>query len=527
MIKKYYTILLISFSLIISSCADNKKQISKEKDTIAQDKNVTNIKQTKIQPTFLIGRSNDSKAFRYFNLLDNSYLFGKNHEYIEKEVFQDSMVLKLDSLQEPQLMEVIAFGDNQNYYRTKFFVKPGDTIFFEMEYGKINSIGRKNLENNFYQSLYDSTPDYATNNYGGDIQIYGNITKDIYHKKLDLLKQYLARNNNISDQAISLIRQDLKFEYLNNLIQPRNIPSNERNFYFNEQDGLLPIVQRESGNSEKIFSYKDYFGDISVEDFKKASDLTNTSYKNSINPYIRYYFLAGETLPYTKDKFLEEKGFIEKHLDGEVRNYAIARMISDYHNKGFGYSKKNVEILQNVISEYETKFDKDSYQDRMDEIKNELRTFDFKLPEKVLNTKLISNTGAQILLKDILKSDSELKILDLWASWCPPCIRDIRETTQFKKKLKGQFNVEWIYLSVDTNPDNWKKGSSDLKPNLNLKNSFLVEQNFKSELIDFFNIKGIPRYIIIDRDNNIVIENAPSPFYEDNFYRVINNIAKN
>lgn len=526
MIKKYYTLLFISFSILVLSCAEDKKQTSREKDQITHNEKTSELKETEIQPAVLIGKSDDPKAFEYFNVLDNSYLFGKNHEYIEKKIFNDSMVLILDSLNTPQLMEVMAFGDDENYYRTKFFVKPGDTIFFKMQNGKINSIGTQYLENNFYQSLNDSTPEYAKNNYKGDIQKYGTITQDIYQKKLDFLEKYLSQHPDISKQAVSSIRKDLKFEYFNNLIQPRNIPSSDRKFYFNEQDGLLPILQREAGNSEAMFSYKDYFGDISLKDFKESPDLSNSFYKNSVNPFIRYYFLSTESLPYTKEKFLEEKKFIEKHFDGDVRNYAITRMISDYHKQGFGYSKNNIAVLRNVISEYESRFDKESYQVRMNEIKTELNTFDFELPEKVLKTELLNHSGDKITLENILKTESKIKILDLWASWCPPCIRDIRETTQFKKKLE-KFDVEWIYLSVDTKPENWEEGFNDLKPNLNSKNCFLIEKNFQSDFSKFFKLQGIPRYIILDKDNNIILENAPSPFDEDNFYRVIESISKN
>ncbi|MCM4155816.1 thioredoxin family protein [Gramella sp. AN32] len=512
-------ILSLIFFISLLSCKQDQKH---EKDIKGSD----SIKNDIEQPAVLIAHGDDPKAFEYFNVMDNSYLFGTNHKDVEKKIFKDSMILKLNSIVDSQLMEIIAFGNNKNY-RTKFFIEPGDTIRFEMKNGRIYSLGLGDLENSVYQYLDDSTPSYAENNYLGNINYYGEKTKEIYQKKVKFLEEYISRENTMSKDALLSIRKDLKFEYFNNLIQPRNIPSSGRNFYFNEQDGLLPILQREAGESENIFYYEDYFGNIHIGDFTASPDISNTYYKNSINPFIRYYFLSSEDLPYTKAKFLAEKDFIEKHFDGEVRDYAIARMISDYHKKGFGYSTGNIQLVKDAIAEYEPRFTKESYISKMNEIIAELNNFNFKLSDKALNAQIVNSAGDTLKLKSILKGASKIKVLDLWASWCPPCIRDIRETFDFKKELKKEVDMQWIYLSLDTNSENWEKGSKDLRQNLNSENSYLIVGDFKSNFAKFFKINSIPRYIILDEKNNIILENAPSPFAQDNFKRMIDNISNN
>lgn len=525
MLRKPLTFLLIII-LSINACKERKEQKEPAPAKVILNESIDEpIEKSASIPVVLMGTSDDLQALEYFNILDNSYLFGINHKEISKEVQGDTMVLQLNAVEQPQLMEVMAFGE-EHFYNTKFYLVPGDTIHFEIKGGNIYSSGARDSKNSFYQYLNNETAEYATNRYKGNIQKYGSNVREIYKQKIVFLNAFLIENPSISSDAEAVIRQDLKFEYYYNLIEPRNVHSHD-NKYVNEQDGLLPILQRETAKTEEIVDLDKYFGAIDIEDFADSTAINNAYFKNAINPFIRYYFLSSEDLPYTREKFLEEKDFIEKHLSGSVKNYAIARMISDYHHKGFGYSKENIALMQTVISTYESRFEKVSYLERMEGIKSQLGSFNFKLSEAALNTQLINKAGDSLYLKDALVGTAQLKILDLWASWCPPCVRDIRETVIFKEELAKEVNIEWIYLSMDDSADPWKKSSENLQHALNTDKSYLVTASFKSRLAKAFKMKSIPRYVILDQQNRIVIENALSPDDQENFRKMVLNIVAN
>jgi hypothetical protein len=61
---------------------------------------------------------------------------------------------------------------------------------------------------------------------------------------------------------------------------------------------------------------------------------------------------------------------------------------------------------------------------------------------------------------------------------------------------------------------------------LNVRNQYLVAEGKNSPLAKSLKINGIPRYIILDKQNRIVLENAPRPSDSILFEKIINKISK-
>lgn len=499
--------ILLFVLVLFFSCLKNKE--SNHKIDLKQDLGKENNTSQKV---VISGKTDDPKAFEVFNLSNDSYLFGREHKDAIKEIFKDSLHYILDSINKPQLMEVLAFGEPPTFYRTRLFVSPGDTISFIIRDKKMKFTGRNAPYNNFFIEIENLGLDYGTNPYLGEIITYKQSVKAIYDNKVDFFNEYVKGNKITSNDYITIVREDLKFEYLNNLISPRATSAGTNNMYFNTFDGLNPIIEKEYANNDVIFSFKDYFDDVTIEDFKKHGLQNSYLYKNSLSSFIRHYFDTSEYIDYSKEKLLAEKEFIQKNLDGELEDYAIARMISDYNNKGFGYSTNNIELMKSLIDEYEDKFTKPSYKERMLEIKENLNSFNFELSDAALDTKLISQFGDTLTLKEIFsRSSKRIRVIDFWASWCPPCIDEITKAKSFKDKLSIENNVEWIYLSIDKDKTKWLQKSSELKEFLNVRNQFLILRGQNSSLANSLKVKGIPRYVILNKENKIVLNNAPKP----------------
>lgn len=99
--------------------------------------------------------------------------------------------------------------------------------------------------------------------------------------------------------------------------------------------------------------------------------------------------------------------------------------------------------------------------------------------------------------------------IDVWATWCGPCIAEVPFLKEVEKKYHNK-NIEFVSLSIDAKKDyeKWKNMVSERE----LKGIQLFADNsWNSKFVKDYQIMGIPRFILIDPEGNIVNSNAPRP----------------
>ncbi|WP_435315571.1 TlpA family protein disulfide reductase, partial [Cellulophaga fucicola] len=493
-----------------------------------KDKTTTsvNTKQTRTTKTYkpivISGISKDKKALEFLNILNYSYLYGTNHKGQNKKVYDSVYNNTLDSIEKPQIIELMSFGDD--FYNTRVLVSPGDSIKFYTAKGQLQFSGKNASHYNFYTALDSLQLKWPT--FKNNIKQYKDSCSYVYNVKKLFYEAYI-KNNIVSNDFKSLVSQEIEYEYLYNLMAPRNIKSECSMSYANNTESVFSTLNRpENLKSEEIFNPKEYFNNVSIADFKKPELINNDYFKRSLTDFIRHYFVTYEYLDYSETTFTKEKDFIEKNLDGELKHFAISRLIYDYYKKGFGNSKTNVDILNKTINKYKPLLKNASYVNELTAIQEKIKLLNLELPSIVLDEKLLTIKGDTIQLIDILKqSESKTKIIDFWASWCGPCITEIKKSSSFKNNLSKEQTVSWIYISIDKNQEQWLQKSKALESKLKSKQQYLLLNSKSSKLLKYLRVETIPRYSILNKNNEIILENAPRPSDSINFKRIINKIA--
>jgi len=96
-------------------------------------------------------------------------------------------------------------------------------------------------------------------------------------------------------------------------------------------------------------------------------------------------------------------------------------------------------------------------------------------------------------------------LIDVWATWCAPCLKEQPALEELEKSLEGK-DVVFISLSIDTDQAKWQKMVAEKK----LSGLHLFSNN-KGPIITDYETTEIPRFILFDKNGKTVSFNAPRP----------------
>ena len=106
------------------------------------------------------------------------------------------------------------------------------------------------------------------------------------------------------------------------------------------------------------------------------------------------------------------------------------------------------------------------------------------------------------------KYPNKVLYVDVWATWCGPCISQFPDSKKLKKRMTGE-DVVFVYLSASSsNLKQWKDMISIKE--LQGEHYFMDEASYKA-FLTAFDIRGIPRYLLIDKKGIVADENAARP----------------
>ncbi|MDY7396763.1 TlpA disulfide reductase family protein [Aureibaculum sp. 2210JD6-5] len=241
---------------------------------------------------------------------------------------------------------------------------------------------------------------------------------------------------------------------------------------------------------------------------KNGYDLNITLDTKQFDETIKYNGVGSQPNNYLAEKTIQQEQFLAKNndiysLDKNTFDTKINTFLSDLETKL--KSAKNLDSLfiaqqTNVLNSTKKRF-YNTYNEKQ-YLLNELGNG--KTSPEFVNFE--NNAGGFTSLSDL---KGKYVYIDVWATWCAPCKKEIPFLKELEKSYHDK-NIEFVSISVDQEKDHdkWKQMIVDQELG---GIQLFANKSWNSSFIKDYRINGIPRFILIDSEGNIVSSEAPRP----------------
>ena len=372
--------------------------------------------------------------------------------------------------------------------------------------------------------------DFQTEISGADkteVEYYRNEYKDIITRPLMIASATLPAESNIEDISIlvskynTLLSNTLDSLATINTISPKfsKIVKNDfHTFMTSLSVGLYQTRYLENGATK-----------VNKQDSIEAEGAIN-KLLDKIYPMIE----SGEIFKYTlgrnilasfynyKYRVLNEKELLlskeawTKYLEPKELGYLIApeeirckllslKLLDNYRN---AEAKGNSEILnyisdicpQNAFLPY--------LKERQEKLSASINAdhSEVKYVEDIVNT-----------LKDLSKVtsfDQKILFIDMWATWCGPCIAEFKHKDKLHELLSNYKDVLPLYISIDEDKNDklWREKTKAFNLNgYHLRANKKLTSDIYEKIYEGRGVMGVPQFVLLDKDGNILEKNLPWP----------------
>lgn len=371
---------------------------------------------------------------------------------------------------------------NINKFRQQVYIEPGAQVKIVLDLDDISSSivfeGDLAPENNY---LVDKKEQTAA---------FDKVSIEVYKKgEIDFLKTVELG----TEQDLAVLGQTLG-------ITTRFLKIETQNILFTQKERM-----------EKYLTYHNYYAPESkiestssdfdaalpqIDENNYAYYLNSASYRTLLRN--KMYNVTDENIQENEDYYLSYLNTIQSSdLDDKIKGlmaYENARNAITYTEELESYFKlyKSLDKNQEQVAKVEK-----TYKELLTIAKGE-KSPTFENYENF-------NGGTNSL------SDFKGKYvyMDIWAQWCGPCKREI----PFLKAVEKDFhdkNIAFVSISIDQKKD-YDKWRNMVKNEELTGVQLLADNAWNSQFAKDYLIRGIPRFILVDPNGNIVTPNAPRP----------------
>ncbi len=237
-------------------------------------------------------------------------------------------------------------------------------------------------------------------------------------------------------------------------------------------DEILSMKDRLSLHDESLMGSPEYLDYVMYELTKSDTSDTDflTKSLNAVNKIEDSNF---------KDRLLFSvlKNALKNTVDAGERQHLIAR---------YGHQIKDPDLRALALSYYNTI-------DRL------------AIGSPAPNFKAVNLAGESVALSDFR---GKLVVVDVWATWCGPCLREAPYFERVAIKHKDNDQIVFIALSTDEHKQDWYLQAKNNSPSV-------LQWHLPKHLQDAFSkayaLNSIPRYLFIDEEGNFINSDLAFP----------------
>jgi len=253
-------------------------------------------------------------------------------------------------------------------------------------------------------------------------------------------------------------------------------------------------------NNDKTFKtspeFDSYLGELNINDSNMISlpeyrQFISNYLNSKVNSYFEDKSIADANPSFTVYQIEKIK---ELFTDDHVKSYLAYRIMKDHVSYD---GIKDYDLIWPIFDQIciSTFFKK--------EIKDALESWEYLKPgSPAKDFSGVTLQGDTVRLSDF---KGKYIYVDVWATWCRPCLGEIPALTQMEEQMKDN-NIVFISASVDRDKSAWDKMLTEQE-----MHGVQIYVGQSEDLSRFYKISGIPRFMLFDRSGNIFEVSADRP----------------
>jgi len=377
-----------------------------------------------------------------------------------------------------------------NGQAAQIYVEPGDSLNLQFEASDISGTlqlkGKGAANNNFWMAFANETFNKPNVNELKDKMKESSIDSweiFLFNKKREF-KQFFENNQteyNISYDFEKYIQSSWDYYYLNNLM-------------------AYPIERAQVSANKLVQRIPEIMFDVMDEEtVLNSSAIIDPNYRSFLDYFIRYKAVEDNAFNKFEDKTqwlrLQQRA-AEKYLDTQPLQYALANLLIDHGTEAKRSTTRNMFKTMRLVD-----------------------------PESGYHAIVEKQIGEWMAQEEAEGEKLTKEYVDVWASWCGPCIKQMPAAKALKEKFTAEEKdqIVFMYISIDDHESRWKGAieKHDIK-GIHLHSP----GGWNSAVTQKFQIRGIPRFLLFNKNGELVEQEAKRPSDETLYGDLLKLIAE-